>query len=486
MKYLSKRGQTWWYVRRYPTHLATVAGAAKYRVSIGVKVDAPHHVVAKAWSEADKLYHAECAILDNSDTTTAMDGVVDAKADRALKSLRATPESLTQRKINFVTVPAGEEATYLDDVAMIEALSESGAIFDPASGTMYTREGFSQFTPEMFNLAAEFMARQIVDTLPEKRAIDRQVKERAKKKLTTRKQTTPRRLSELWDPYNVFRGWTPEQRKESRLKKRTAYWIQAMGYIGDHAINNGTHREINRGLRELVDDLLARDLKPESVSRAISEPLGCFRWAAKEFDLDWNIRAPSVPKRKKGVRKTATREQQIALARSCIENPDGKSAIILMQMHGCLLSEIMSIEGTDTLASSIPHVIIPEGKTTYRKRVVPIAFGIDVIREHLDDGIEYLRGTKNDNAGATTTKRIKKVVGQDAGITAYSFRHAARNCFAVSGASDVMMSSILGWAGSDHGHLLHYGSEGIDQSEFLTALSEASAKAYAHITRELG
>jgi hypothetical protein len=52
----------------------------------------------------------------------------------------------------------------------------------------------------------------------------------------------------------------------------------------------------------------------------------------------------------------------------------------------------------------------------------------------------------------------------------------------MSNANTALMNAFLGWAGAEGGGMhLHYGAEGIDQSDFLKALKAAGYKAYKPI-----
>ena len=120
-------------------------------------------------------------------------------------------------------------------------------------------------------------------------------------------------------------------------------------------------------------------------------------------------------------------------------------------------------------------------------RAVVTCFHNDILWEHLDAAIAYCR-TKLDNGGgsATLNKRIKALLGKDAGISTYGLRHGCRNAYVLSGASTPILNAALGWAGAEGGGMhLRYGAEGIDSSEFLKALRDAGMKAHRPIINAL-
>ena len=56
----------------------------------------------------------------------------------------------------------------------------------------------------------------------------------------------------------------------------------------------------------------------------------------------------------------------------------------------------------------------------------------------------------------------------------------------MSNANTSLMNAFLGWAGAEGGGMhLHYGAEGIDESDFLKALRKAGYGAYKDIRAAL-
>ena len=53
----------------------------------------------------------------------------------------------------------------------------------------------------------------------------------------------------------------------------------------------------------------------------------------------------------------------------------------------------------------------------------------------------------------------------------------------LSNANMGIMKAALGWTGGDQSLAMHYGGAGIEDSEFIKAIDEASQKAYAHIIK---
>jgi hypothetical protein len=323
-----------------------------------------------------------------------------------------------------------------------------------------------------------------MDSLPEDDETQRAVKKRVADRLTKRSSQTPKRLSQLWKPYCDYRDVQADDSK--RYKQKLSNFNRALSFIGDHPLVPSTDKEINRGHKELVESLIARGVKPVSAQKAITMSLGCFRWASDEFDLDWSIRTirpKAAGKAKSEQRKTASKQQMVEVAQACVAADDVVGAMGILALHGLLPTEIARIENVGTLNSKIPHILLPEGKTVQRKRAVVICFGLKTLKRHLSDAIQY-SASKTDNEGgsATLNKRLRKMYPGDDRISWYSTRHGARNLWVMSNANTALMNAFLGWAGAEGGGMhLHYGAEGIDQSDFLKALKAAGYKAYKPI-----
>lgn len=492
-KFVILRHNTYWYRRTWPTALKSLASTAKFSLNLGVKVTDPAHKLHSAVSTADAAFHLEVQRLQNSDVRAIRDDVIDKLADKALRKHRLSDAAYTPAKMPVTT---GAKITMPKVAATVDPLTgkvkETDGDYVPPepqatvdhTGRITVAEGATLSSDQIAHYATQAAIQMITNELSTETELDRQVAERIKTRLTSRSSNRPSTLSGIWAHYNRWKN-VEATMSEKRLKKRDLYWSRALSYIGDHPVHHGIYREINAGLKAAAQDDLDRGLKSESVKRKLVEPVAAFKYAADEWDLDWVIKMPRLPQGDKGERKTATRDQQIALAKRCVENPDEKSAILLLCMHGMIISEVGSIQSTSGLDSDIPHVVVPVGKTKARRRVVPLSFGQDVIWEYLDGAIEYLRNSKDDNASATLNKRIRTTLGSDCGVTLYSFRHSARNSWVLSGCNDSLMFAALGWSGGRNNASLRYGGEGIAESEFIAELKRYSDIAHKHIIKGL-
>ena len=446
MKHVAQRRNGYYYERHYPTRVQGKAPGKRFSMPLGVKVGASESEIAKAAAVASEAFEIEVRRLENTDAQAASDEALEMLATKAMKSLK------------------------LDDLDLTNIFL-SGEV--PPDSEMTAQQMVEHF------IGVELA--QTMDSLPEDDDIQKAVKRRVADRLTQRASQTPKRLSQLWKPYCEFRD--VEQNDSKRYKQKLSNWERALSYIGDHPLVPSTDKEINRGHRELVASLIDRGVTSESAKKAITMSLACFRWASNEFDLDWTIKAvtPKAPgKAKSKQRKTASKQQMIEIAQACVAADDTVGAMGILALHGLLPTEIARIEDPGTLDSKIPHVLLPEGKTVQRKRAVVICFALPTLKRHLADAIEYSRSkTDNEGGSATFNKRLRGMYEGEDRISWYSLRHGTRNLWVMSNANTSLMNAFLGWAGAEGGGMhLHYGAEGIDQSDFLKALRDAGHKAY--------
>lgn len=486
-KYVARKGNMLWYQRAWPVGVKAFAGEAKYRTSLGLNYDAPDHAINKAAAIAEEHFLLECQRFENSDVTTSVEGVIDKLADRQLKAFRMQDRYAdpTNMPVAFISDELSERIDGGEAIDLQEELgiSEDRGMPMLIRASNYSEEERAAISAKATDQLSRMLVEFVVKDMPEKSQLDKQVKERVRERLSKRAKGGPKMLSQLWAPYLRYRG-QEEDEGNNRYRKKLRNWERALAAIGDHPLSHGTDREINRGVREVFNDDVERGVLPKSAARNLSEAIGCFRWAADEYDLDWSIKGLRQQKHKSVERVVADIDQQIALAKACIEWDDVQGVIGLLAMHGMIPSEIASIESTSSLEGKIRHIVVPTGKTKDRRRVVTLAFGRDTVWLNIDEAIAYCRKTKD--PGATFNLRLKKLFPEASDLVLYSFRHAARNAFVMADINTGIMKACLGWAGGDQSLAMHYGGQGVQHSEFIHSINDASQRAYRHVIEGLG
>ena len=466
------------YERAWPKSVKAVATTNKYRMALNLSQDASESELTQAVLVAQEDFEREVALLSNSSMEAVSEALVERKTGDALKSLGKMAGELDRRRLQIKTFK-GDFPEWAPKSVRVPAMVKKFLFKD---GVLWIPEGQEIDSEDLLAAIVQNMAQSTTDKLPDDTPLDKEVKKRVKKSLTSRKSNRPKTLSSLWEPYCNYRDVAIDS-DSKRYRQKLRNWQRALSFIGEHTLTASTDKEINRGLREFIDFQIDKGVQTESATRTITMALGCFRWAADEFDLDWNIKAVRVKhKVSSQARKTASQTQMVEVAQKCLEWNDPIACIALLGLNGMIPSEVAKIATTSPLESAIPHIIVPPAKTVERNRAVVTVFGVDLLWEFLDEAIAYCKEKGNSEGGsATLNKRLRQMYKGDDKITLYSLRHGCRNAYVRSGASTPIMQAALGWAGGDQGMHLRYGSEGIADSEFLAALEKAARKAHQPI-----
>lgn len=472
-KYVIQKRNGYFYQRFYPTSVAKLAPAKKFTIPLGVKVGATDRQIAKAAITAGGAFDLKVATLSNSSPGAVDQASIDMLADVELKRMKRRDRDLDPTILTGKVVEgraSGIKASTGNTVAV--------AINRPDQ----------EITPDMLRQMVELEARnkldQLMRDLPEDREVDRLVKQRVKERLATRAKGGPRTLSQLWAPYCAFKGYVIDE-SDYRYRKKWNDYKHAMACIGDHEITDDTAAEINRGLKERVENMIRTGVRPSSAIRSIAMTSAMFKWAADEYDLNWRIKSVRAPAEEPSERQTATRDEMILVAKKCIEWNDVQGVIGIMACHGIIPSEIARLKVTKGLQHEIPYVLLPPGKTAHRKRLVPIMWGFDVLLDHIDDAIEYCK--TNNDPSATFNKRLRSMLDGEDKITLYGCRHGCRNLYLLADPAvpTGLLQATLGWSGGDQGMHLHYGASGIEDGPFIRELHNAGERAHRPIIEAL-
>jgi len=134
-----------------------------------------------------------------------------------------------------------------------------------------------------------------------------------------------------------------------------------------------------------------------------------------------------------------------------------------------------------------PYVIISGGdagqtKQEARKRLVPVVFGADLLRERLPEAIRRLSEAKEPSA--TISKRLKTKIGEQ--YSSHCLRHTFRANGSSASINPMHLQAIGGWTGAGINKvMLDYGTEGLEHSEMLATLTGASRQIHRHLLAHL-
>jgi len=308
----------------------------------------------------------------------------------------------------------------------------------------------------------------------------------ARQKLVNKAKAKPKTLGSLWDEYVHYRGIDPESRNG---KKALKYWNRWISLAGDTVISGATLQHINDGMDAYVLDREGQ-VSSQTLIRELGDVTACLRKASRKHRLGWQIELPEIKPTPVNARNPLEPQQQIELVRAILE-PAGKIkpmygvTLLLYLQAGMMVSEIKRLRPEDiALDADIPHLkIVNDTKTDDRKRIVPIVLGLELIRNNIEDTINWLQGC-TESAPSATLKKIMRRTIDSPKTSPHCLRHSFKINGQRAGVSLLTIASIAGWSDEQRKasrHLLNYGSNAISQSEIVQTLYQDSLKIHQHL-----
>ena len=456
-KYIKATGNTLRFQRAIPRRLRHVSPTQLWTCPLGLSITATDSDISRASARAQDTFELYCRTLENSSP--------EAYADSEIERLA---EDFLRRK----GLKVGEFADVLNPNVTAQEEQQNSQL--QAHPHNYADKAIPEFDDITDNLQREERG----PTVQEAAVV------RAWEVVQKRKNRQPRTLNSLWSAYLENRGVDPSSREGLRIQRR---WDGLIHFVKDAVVTTATPDHIEIGLDEYVDHELQRGIAPPSITRQLSEPIACFKWANKYYRLKWRtieIRPmrPYKPKEKHPL----PQEQQIELIDHCFDKADWvAAALLLMLQGGCMPSEIARLRPEEdlNLNAEIPYVLISggeEGKTKQeaRKRFVPVVISRGLLADKLPEAITRLAAVKEPSA--TITKRLRTLLGKQ--YSSHCLRHTLRTNATSAGANPMLLQTIGGWSGGNINKvMLNYGARGLGNSEVLQTLYEESLKIHQHL-----
>lgn len=450
-----------YFQRDYPTRLRHLVSKKTYTRPLGLKVSNVNDVsVSKAVARAAEAYDLHLRLIENSDPESFTKDELSS----------AAAEFLRKRNLH-----AGQFEFLKQDPLINRQEQRDNIQLQPDAG-----DYANYAIPEFEDVLHKHQQGELL-TAQDKVVIEAfdMVQKVAKNK--------PQTLSSLWRHYVNHRGLDLSSRSGKRSE---GHWHKWLNITGNHPIAPDTIDRIHKGLDAYVEQRIAEGVKGASIQRALNEINACLRFCSKRFRFGWVIEPPTITQSQKKRKTVMSQEIQKLLISKCmlVKGTDAPVAasIILMLQGAMMPSEIGRLDAEHDIAldSSLPHLVIRnETKTNARKRVVPVVLGMDYLKEHLNDAIDWIKRTTDSTPSARIKKLMREFTGDDT-LTGHCCRHTFRvNCEA-NGISSSVISAIGGWSGSSVGVsslMLEYGSEGLASSEVVRNLHQSSLKIHSHL-----
>ena len=450
-KYITNRSGTYHYQRDYPTKLRHLCQTKAFTRPLGLSANnASTDQITKAALGAGEAYQRQLILITNS----------DPDALNATDLAKAAGDFLRKRGLS--------KGQYLR-VAKDNALS----VQEAAQGKqLQLDEGnYADYAVPEFDEVLEKQQRGIKLTLQDT------IVGSAYMSLINRQEAKPKTLGSLWPEYVSYRGLDIESRKG---KKAAKYWQRWLELTGDVIIGPMTQDHIEEGLDAYV---AARTgvVASASIQRELSDVMSCLSGANKRYRFKWVLELPWMRKTPSKARHPLEPHQQVELFTAVLREdikPMLGVALLLCLQGGMMTSEIGRLKPEDcALDAVLPHLkIVNETKNPDRQRIVPIVFGLELIREYLSETIAWIARTTESTPSATLKKVMRRTIDAPA-TSAHCLRHTLKVLGQHSGVSVLTLASIAGWHDPQRklsAHLLNYGSTGVSQDAIMIKLRDDS------------
>ena len=255
------------------------------------------------------------------------------------------------------------------------------------------------------------------------RSAEERIKIAAYKALSTAARKKPKMLSSVWLDYIREGNIDVTTTRAGRTKQRR--WENVFAYIGEHSLSTPNLLDvIHDGLDRYWADRRKRGIKVQSIRREWRETLAALRLASDRYRFGWVItptskRIKADPPKQKTVLSDA---ELVSLVTTCLadtKTPEVSAAIVFMVQSGAMVSEITRLNSEEVIAdlgAAIPQVAIGKSqdvkvKVEQRRRVVPIVFGKEYLRQYLPEAIKHCRATTESNTSKNISNKVRSATG---------------------------------------------------------------------------
>ena len=449
-KYVRIKGKQLYYQRDYPTNIRDLIGKKTYSANLRINNTESATAIQKAAIEHSERFELDCKTAKNSDISAYTDAELDKQALRIIEKARLNTGELNQVNEAFTGLDPTSAANIALGEANIDALVDKQNAGEPIT----------------FHDKALLRARNL---------------------LTTKKSKQLKTLSQLWQDYVKHRGIDLESRNGKKAKK---YWEQWFSLIGEQYATKDLNEAIADSLQDFADSREGK-VSQRTIERELSDVMAALKLGSKRYRLIWNIQRPVIKKTSKAKKFPLTKEEQHKLVTTIFNKPlttsERRASVLglLYLQGGMMASEVQRLLPQDiSLNTAIPHIVIRnKAKTDARHRIVPIVLGIEFLKAHMTDTIEWTQNITESTWSALLKKFLRKATGNPV-VTGHCLRHTFKANAQAVGASPLSIASIAGWTEGQRTmseHLLNYGSQGISSSAIVLQLYNDNKQINQHL-----
>ena len=331
------------------------------------------------------------------------------------------------------------------------------------------------------------------------RTVEEQIKIAAYRALSTAARKKPKMLSSVWSDYVRDGNVDVTTTRNGRTKQRR--WERVFAYIGEHSLSTPNLVDvIHEGLDRYWADRCEQGIKVQSIKREWRETLAALRLASDRYRLGWVITPPGKrikadPQKQKTVLSDA---ELVSLVTTCLadtKTPEVSAAIVFMVQSGAMVSEIARLDAEEVIAdldAAIPQVAIGKShnvkvKVEQRRRVVPIVFGKEYLRQYLPRAIKHCSTTTESNMSKRISNKMRSATGNKT-LSAHCLRHTLKALSDSVDANQSHVAAIGGWSGGSvviSAAMQQYGATGLSSSKGFKAVHDTSRKILACVLEVL-
>lgn len=320
--------------------------------------------------------------------------------------------------------------------------------------------------------------------------LQEQVTLMARSALLNRKIASPVTCDSLWEEYYKHNELSL---KSPRIMKKTrARWDKFSSYLGVHFLSEtSVQSDIRPALNNYVKYLQeSRQVKNSTIDRYLNDILAILNFGSEFFEFNWIVKKPKFGKVVNQARKQYQAKEQIIIVKSCLEQDGHKAQValcILMYLQGGMMpSEIERLRPEDIRLSDLtPCLVISQtAKTKDRRRVVPVVFGLDFIKIHIEHAQYWLKSTTESNASRQMKTMLNQFIPHMPEQTPHCLRHTFEHNVICNEANSHNAALIAGWSGDKAGisdRMLKYGMGDMLNTDYLNSLFKTSKVINKHL-----
>jgi len=483
LKYLQANNGTWFYRRSVPKELLEHPywkGKKFWSTSMNLTTDAPQEVVNEAWNRCNREFN----------------DIVETIRDRNVHILSEI--DLERRALNLLkmyNLKAGDGDPDLQDTKKHGIKAEAHASF-----VYHVADEIEPFRDlDEWRIKEQYFNRNNPNPYPTIEVPDDlKVAERAWVLFKNPAPTTkPVQFGDLWSLYERQKQLNMSDR--NNINKRVR-WERFYSIVGDDVVST---QAINEGLRMWKQQrLLEGKVQDQTVNKELRQIVAILNHAKRELALDLNWVTPKIEIRTQERERPVISPEHFRQIFDDITDrtqrryaPWKEFVITILCQSSAIMSELMRLERKDIhLDAKTPYLNLydTELKTEDRKRIVPIVFRAERLRElliEMNEGQEsalppsvttktasgYEWTTSESNANHALNRYFQTSPLKEYKYTTYCTRHSFTLYLKIGRTDSNDLLYLCGWSGAtaQSKMLRHYGRQGIGDPKMVAQLAES-------------